>query len=190
MPKRYALLLGLALLFAGLPFYPANPVHACSCAKSDATSRLQTMDAVFTGRVVEKGGTSKFEHGLLRKYTFEVDQAWKGVSEKYRTVYSYDGGGASCGYSFVPGERYLVYSYYGNDSRLQTNLCSGNGLVTAAAGDLAMLGAGTPIVDNGTPEPEARGWPMPRMLLYAGAGVALLAIALLVILRMSRRAKS
>ncbi|WJH36625.1 hypothetical protein N6H14_13285 [Paenibacillus sp. CC-CFT747] len=189
MPKRYALLLCSALLFAGLTFYPANEVHACSCAKTNAKTRLQTRDAVFTGRVVEKGGTSKFEHGQLRKYTFEVDQAWKGVSEKYSTIYSYDGDGASCGYSFIPGERYLVYANYGNDGKLQTSLCSGNGLVTAAAGDLAMLGAGTPIVNNGAPVPVARVWLTPRILLYAGVGAIVLTVGLLVFLRKRRRTR-
>lgn len=143
--KRIALMVMVAaVILTGLLTWSNNPAYACSCALLDTSKKLEQSSAVFQGKVVSRGGTQKFQHGVLRKYSLEIDQAWKGVDTKKLTLYSYDGASASCGYSFDVNQTYLVYAYMG-EGRLQTNLCSGNQLLSSAGEDLKVLGVGTEI---------------------------------------------
>lgn len=149
MKKVLAILLTLSITIVGLMIFPESKAYACSCASADAKGKLERSNVVFLGKVIDKGGTTKFDHGRLRKYSFEVDQAWKGTSEKRIIIYSYDGPGASCGFEFEKEQVYLVYSYKGDNNLLQTNLCSGNLVLSQATDDLQQLGNGTKINDSG-----------------------------------------
>jgi hypothetical protein len=144
--KRIVLLFVIfSTVVAGLTSFPQNRAYACSCAAGNAKEKLDRSTAVFVGKVIAIGGTQKFQHGRLRKYTFEVEEAWKGVSTNPFTIYSYDGESASCGYRFIRNQTYLVYSYQGNNNLLQTNLCSGNLIMSQADGELQQLGSGITI---------------------------------------------
>lgn len=150
MTRLISFLLLIAIVATGLVLFPENKAFACSCAMGSATEKLERSEAVFVGKVIGKGGTKRFEHGRLRKYTFEVDRAWKGVSNKRITIYSYDGGSDSCGYEFKRNRSYLVYSYQGNEEVLQTNLCSGNIPISQAQAqdEIQQLGATTISIKN------------------------------------------
>jgi hypothetical protein len=134
-----------------------NEVYACSCAGGNITEKLERSDAVFTGRVIEIGGTKNGDIGKLRKYTFEVDQAWKGQITKNTSIYSYDGGEASCGYKFKDNESYLVYSYLGTDGELETNFCTGNTEYQKAKSELGLLGQEIEVKNNIRIENEKEG---------------------------------
>lgn len=147
--KRFILIILLfSIVVTGLILFSKSKVYACSCAGGDAKEKLERSTVVFVGKVIDKGGTKKFQHGRLREYTFEVDKAWKGDDEKHVTIYSYDGSSASCGYDFVTNQTYLVYSYQGNDNLIQTNLCSGNIPISQANEEIKQLGIGTVINKN------------------------------------------
>jgi hypothetical protein len=143
--KRWAgtvmsILMMLSVLWSGLQI-GTKPAYACSCVGGDALVKLNRSSAVFAGTVTEVGKkTVRGEVGRLRPYTFEVDRAWKGVTTKTVSLFSYDGDSASCGTSFELNEAYLIYSYQGEDGKLQTNLCNGNVLLSKAGDDLKLLG--------------------------------------------------
>ena len=178
----WAILIGFGLMLATI-FIPEQKAYACSCASRGSLEKLENYAAVFTGTVVGKGGKKRFAHDTSRKYTFQVDTAWKGVSDSRATVYSLDGGEASCGYSFAKGKRYLVFTYEEQGS-LKTNLCSGNLQVEGAAAELERLGPGTKIEGAGGLIPFSSGgkWAW----LVPAAGVSAL-LALFALLRWRRR---
>ncbi|XID94864.1 hypothetical protein ACF3MZ_10245 [Paenibacillaceae bacterium WGS1546] len=173
MNRILAITLILAIVAGGL-LVPENRASACSCASRDAAAKLDISAAVFVGKVVGVGKAVQGKFGPLRPYTFEVDQAWKGVEEKRVTVYSNDGASASCGYSFVQGETYLVYAHQEND-RLQTGLCHGNRPIAEAGDELAQLGIGRDI----KPMPDQAN--KSTILLVGGISAGLLVGAILIL---------
>jgi hypothetical protein len=177
MKRWFSVFIVLGVLFMGLNTN-VQVTYACSCVGGDALVKLNRSNAVFTGKVIEVGGTSKFDFGRLREYTFQVDQAWKGVTTNTVTIYSYDGSSASCGFSFTKGETYLVYTNEAQDGRLQTNLCNGNVMLSQAGEDLNLLGPATIRGEGLTDSPQAAKGGGPAMLLWYGLIVA--AIILLV----------
>lgn len=66
-------------------------------------------------------------------------RAWKGITAETVTVATHEGG-ASCGFGFRVGERYLVYAY-GARGRLTTNICTRTTAIDRAWSDLRDLGA-------------------------------------------------
>jgi hypothetical protein len=177
MQRWFSVFIVVGILFMGLTFR-AEVSYACSCVGGDALVKLNRSNAVFTGKVIEVGGISKFDHGRLREYTFQVEQAWKGVTTNNVTIYSYDGSSASCGFSFTKGEAYLVYTNEGQDGRLQTNLCNGNVMLSQAEEDLNLLGPATIRGEGLSALPQETQGGGPAMLLWYG--LIVVAIILLV----------
>ncbi|MDQ0875424.1 hypothetical protein QFZ77_004083 [Paenibacillus sp. V4I3] len=164
--------------------FTENEVYACSCVGGSITEKLERSDAVFTGRVIEVGGTKNGDIGKLRKYTFEVNKAWKGQITKNISIYSYDGDGASCGYKFKGNESYLVYSYLGNDGELETNFCTGNLGYLSAKSELGLLGQEIEVKNNITIENEKEG------SIWAYMFISGLLLVLVLILLVYRQVKS
>ncbi len=133
--------------------FGAQEAHACTCAPPPGVEEaLQRADAVFSGKVIG---------GLAGPTTFDVEEAWKGVSENQVTVdgrqSSDPGVVTSCDLNFRGGERYLVYAGrggQGEDALLQTSLCSRTKLLSKAEADLQALGPAA-LTLPGSVEPEA-----------------------------------
>jgi hypothetical protein len=177
MRKILVTLFVLFILTTGINL-TENEVYACSCVGGSITEKLERSDAVFTGRVIEVGGTKNSDIGKLRKYIFEVNNAWKGQITKNISIYSYDGDGASCGYKFKSNESYLVYSYLGNDGALETNFCTGNTEYEKAKNELGLLGQEIEVKNNTTIENEKEG--SIRTYMYLSGVLLVLVIFLLV----------
>lgn len=176
----------ILIIATGVVSFPGKKVFACSCVGGDAKEKLERSVAVFVGKVIDKGGTKKFQHGQLREYTFDVDRAWKGVNSSQMTIYSYDGSEASCGFEFEKGQSYLVYSYQDKDNTLQTNLCSGNILVSKATGDIEQLGSGTKISkDDDKEQNHDRKFLFNNFLL--GGVILIVGLAFLIIWKYKKR---
>lgn len=100
-----------------------KPALACSCAAAPNPADLSFSDTVFSGTAVEvapwdRAGSS----GTLLPVTFAVDHIWLGDAEPLTTVRT-AANGASCGYTFEEGMRYLVYGK-ATDGYVEVNLCS------------------------------------------------------------------
>ena len=121
--------------------------YACSCAGPGSPSEeLENASAVFKGEAVsvrEFPGIFGIR-GSMDPTTvkFRVKAVWKGADSQTRYVTTARSE-ASCGFSFVEGTDYVVYSHNG----LDVSLCSRTRPLSEAPSDLATFGQGiTPAV--------------------------------------------
>lgn len=131
-----------SLLGAGL-IMAAGLAYACSCVENPPPGEaLERSAAVFAGRIVSlklherpDGTWSSVDPVTIE---FEVSRVWKG--HEYQTTYLTTArSGASCGFAFVEGEEYLVYSH----NATTVNLCSRTRSMAEAEEDLQALGEGS-----------------------------------------------
>jgi hypothetical protein len=118
-------LLALAMLLS------ASSARACSCALPPAFSEaFERSDAIFLGEVLAVESAAPDYYPSAVWVVFRVDASWKGdTPATTRLLTAADG--ASCGFTFVPGSRYLVYAFQGvegwgsgsDPKALWTNLC-------------------------------------------------------------------
>lgn len=132
-----------------------EPAYTCSCAPPGSPSEaLENSEVVFWGKVVS---VREFDRGdgtwgSMDPTTveFDVTTVWKGPG--YQTMYFITPrSGASCGFTFVEGVDYVVYSWNGSE----VILCSRTRPLSKATVDLEELGEGRG-ADQGTtaPTPE------------------------------------
>jgi len=122
----------------------------CDCSPSGYPEQeLAESAAVFTGRVtdIHVVDSTLIKEEIISSserivVTFAVDTVWKGPNKKILTVET----GATrktCGYTFVIGESYLVYTFFqigGSDSTtLLTSQCTRTRLIADAAEDIEEL---------------------------------------------------
>jgi hypothetical protein len=148
-------LLVLALL-ALLP----DCASACSCAilgnspEERAKIALKESTAVFSGEVldVEKGPLTRMLgfRTPSSRVTLRISEMWKGPQRETLEV-STPRDGASCGYSFSEGQKYLVYAY-GKEEPFQTDLCSETKPLSKAGAHLQVLGGGQRLGDEPLPD--------------------------------------
>lgn len=141
--NKFALIAAICLILSLLP----RPGYACSCVAPGPTP-LETLEAsiaVFSGEVVAVDAPESL-NGITTsadpvKYTFDVEQVWKGPVQPALTVTTARDD-ASCGYPFEVGQSYLVYAT-GHVSGLITHTCTRNQPLASAGEDLAALGQGS-----------------------------------------------
>ena len=137
----------LVLVFATTP----NRTYACSCAPLEPrTESLAKSTSVFAGRVVSIIESEEEDEDYPALVEFDVSSVWKGP--EHQTMFLRTSLGTStCGYRFVPGLEYLVYSRDGS----RVSSCSRIRLLVGASNDLAELGEGrTPAVGVVGPTPD------------------------------------
>ncbi len=140
----------LAAVLLGIAVSASSPpsTSACTCRPTDLLSALLDSDVIFSGTAVwsadPRAGESTISSADPIHYHFAVDRVYKGEAADSLLVISARFG-ASCGYSFKPGKRYLVYAWAHNDT-LTTGLCTRNAPLERAGEDLAFLET----VPNGT----------------------------------------
>ena len=134
----------LVLLFGFWLSLPPKWSCACSCAEpGPPLEEREKAAVVFRGEVVSVRefpilfGTWGSRDPTTIK--FKVQTAWKGVAYPTRYVTTARSG-SSCGYPFVAGTEYVVYSRLG----WQVSLCSRTRPLAEAAQDMVDLGPGTP----------------------------------------------
>lgn len=149
---RSACLMTLCTLIVFMTLLTVRPqvTYACSCVVSP--SPLEAMEksaAVFEGTVVSIKEEVKPMQSSMDpvSVTFQVGSRWKGeVGEKVTVTTALLG--ASCGFEFTKGERYIVYAGgeeaagEGGTAKLTASLCSRTALFSGAQEDLNELGAG------------------------------------------------
>lgn len=130
------------MMAAGSLFSFPNEAYACSCAFNESVKEeRERNDAVFEGTAIAvKQPFSPFSRSSASKVktTFEVNEVWKGKVARTIEVTSAQSG-ASCGFEFLEGQRYLVYARTTGDS-LDVSLCSRTALYSAAGQDIVELG--------------------------------------------------
>ena len=143
------------MLIIGLWFLAApTPSHACSCIMPGTPSEeLAKSAAVFAGKVVSVKEHEPFLK-IMQSSTdptnveFAVSEVWKGPVGRISS-FTTARSGASCGFTFVEGKEYIVYSRDGGT----VSLCSRTTLISDAEEDLDELGQGNP-PDDETSNPQ------------------------------------
>lgn len=127
-PWKRVVVIGLVTVMI-VPF-----VSSCSCLEGSLDGAINSSSLIFSGTVTEIDTVSSHEYAVV----FDVETVWKGQRDRHivvRTARS----GASCGYSFVEGESYLVYS---DNETYSVSLCSRTAPLAEAETDLQALGDG------------------------------------------------
>ena len=132
-----------------------EPSYACSCVEDGAPiNELERSSAVFMGVAVSVRELER-DDGLLSStdpttVEFDVQTVWKGAVSQ-PMVLTTRRWSESCGYPFVEGVTYVVYSRDGST----VSLCSRTRPFSEATEDLIELGPGqVPTSDTTTPKPE------------------------------------
>ncbi|HJR58050.1 MAG TPA: hypothetical protein VJ813_01575 [Vicinamibacterales bacterium] len=122
----------LVVLLAGLGvFGSSRPALACSCMPAGpACQAFWKTDAVFDATVLSITPLKRTESIGGREPSFadklvklDVHRSWKGAQPGPLEVTT-SGTGASCGYDFEEGQRYLIFARHGGDGLLAVSLCS------------------------------------------------------------------
>ena len=136
----------LAALFIALPVSNLGQVYACSCVVPGTPSQeLANSSLVYSGSAVSVRedqpflGIDRLPANGMTTVEFKVDTVWKGNIEERMTLETARYG-ASCGFTFVEEEEYIVYSRDGKT----VSLCSRTRSLSEAQEDLAALGEGKP----------------------------------------------
>lgn len=152
-----ALLVGVLWLLGN-----TGQAYACSCVEPGSPlEELETSAAVFAGQVVSVEGVfdpdaAPYSPEDRTTVEFEVSAVWKGVVHE-RMYVTTRPDGASCGFTFVEGEEYVVYAHDSAevDGGYGVYLCSRTALLSQAQPDLDALGEGdAPQAGIGGPAPE------------------------------------
>lgn len=130
----------ILMLLAGCLWLAGNyQVAACSCAgRPQGVKGVQTCGYYWGSEDVFVGLAEKVEIDNKRgsmKVTFSVEQSIRGTDAKTVEVFT-NSSGASCGYPFKQGERYLVYGRKGSDGKYRESLCGPTTLLKNAEDDL------------------------------------------------------
>ena len=148
--------LALVLSLIGLWFMMTpGQGYACSCVDPGSPSEaLADSAAVFSGRVVsiDRSRVKQSSADPLI-VEFEVMTVWKGPADRRMHVTT-PVNSASCGYSFLEGAEYLVYSWNGSE----VYMCSRTRGLSGASFDIAELGEGQTLSEGATaPTPVVSG---------------------------------
>lgn len=182
--RRFRLGLALVALGGGLVWLvPVPAAFACSCSSPGPFDReVRRAGAVFAGTPVGSEDSVGWADRLFGyssgdpiDWTFEVDTVIKG-DLKVETHVSAARDGGSCGVSFRPGRRYVVFAYEeGEGDALSTNLCTRTSRVPD---DRVFEGVGARGFPPGLVlEDSAPWWPwilVPAALVAGAVGVVLL----------------
>lgn len=153
---------------------------ACSCVQPGTPAQeLANSDAVFAGEVLNIQTPLIVRSSAdLTRVIFNVAQVWKGSVTRTLAVWT-SSSEASCGFSFMVRQQYIVYARNLN-SQLTASLCSRTAPLGSASQDLAALGQGT----IPSAPPPSSGIPIPVLI---GSTVALILLLVAVALFITRR---
>jgi hypothetical protein len=116
---------------------------ACSCVPQSVAQAKQDAVAIFEGQVTAiapapAGGPDAAPENDV---TLTVLRSWRGPTAQRTVIVRTAVAGATCGYAFARGARYLVYAD-GTRDALSVQSCSRTRVVSEASEDLAALGEG------------------------------------------------
>ena len=126
------------LMFIAISLLVPFSTWACSCSPPPPPKEsLKLSKAVFLGTVTTIALDKKY--GKL--VTFKIIKYWKGIDKPIVSLWTAKSG-ASCGYGFKEGEKYLVYAYGQEDGDIRTSICTRTRPLSHAEKDLKALGPG------------------------------------------------
>lgn len=157
-PRSHVRRVLLSLTLAtGMAAVPLATVLACSCGMATIPEYVGFADVVFTGTATAVEGPPPADIVSSAdpvRYSFAVDQVFKGDLVEAEVVATTALDGASCGTSFGIDEQWLVFANF-QDGQVWTGLCSGNVLLADEEAEAAVLAELGPPIAQPVPEPGA-----------------------------------
>ena len=196
--SRRAVWAAAAILWLASLGAPQAAVQACSCSSLGGTEdvaiqAIAKADVALIGTITAAAPVFGLDAigfgGPNVQYAFDVERASVTTAATISVHAVDDGGGASCGFTFDVGDRWMVAATLDNGT-LRTGLCAGNTRLTDADAVMAQrLMAHLPFA----PSQETDDGPWAAVLRFApavaGAGLVLGAIAV-TLLAFRRRPRS
>ena len=122
------------------PIAPNLPVAptlcVCPALAFDHTNNIQNSPLIFTGRV---GNIVLSSNGLNFRVYFYVNTLFRGRTRSNRIIINTPSSAARCGFNFVIGSDYLVYTTYDANNNLQISSCSRTNDLASSCTDLVTL---------------------------------------------------
>jgi len=115
---------------------PAPSLCVCPAFPTDILSNINSSPLIFTGRVANIVVST---NGLSNRVYFYVNTLFKGRTRSNRIIVNSPISDAHCGYPFVLGSDYLVYTSYDANRNLSINQCSRTSPLTNSCSDLVTL---------------------------------------------------
>ena len=103
--------------------------YACKCVipGPDFEEAYKKADYVFIGQCVKaefiKLNGSNPDSSYVVRYTFDIQQAWKGIMKQEILAVDTGIGFGDCGFQFDLGLSYIIYGY-AEDNTIYTNICA------------------------------------------------------------------
>jgi hypothetical protein len=166
----------VVLVMASL-FLPVRYAFACSCVPPGPDhGAVDDAVAVFSGTVLKtqapQEGKKIISSVLPIVYTFEVDAVVKGDVGSIEKVES-PNSGASCGYRFRTGHRYVVFAHDEKDRAFQVSLCS-NTRELALDEDIDFAASFTPVPEREVEHPRRVEEGLPAAAWAGTVGIVLI----------------
>lgn len=170
----------------------ARPAAACSCDSFGDDQAFAVADVVFVGDVDAVVGPGAFPTNDLNRWTFAVDEVYKGDAAETQGVVSMASGGA-CGLEIPPRGTFVVFASRTSTpieepvdfETLHANLCGGTRPIADAPvpASFGVARAPTPGVGGMPPDP----WPSPVLASVLVVLVVLVVVGGAVVWRRRRR---
>jgi hypothetical protein len=120
----------------------APAAQACKCgAPMPVRQSVKIATMVFRGKVLSVE-TLKTPEGHSRRVKFVLNRVWKGASQPYVSLSTGMGNG-DCGYNFVKGQEYLVYTVGAVQDMTNQNCGRTKSWKSVDRHELRQLGKGT-----------------------------------------------
>ncbi len=115
---------------------PAPSLCTCPALPTDIVSSINNSPLIFTGRVANIVASS---NRLNNRIYFFVNTLFRGRTRSNRIIINSPNTNANCGYPFVIGNDYLVYTSYDANRNLMINQCSRTNALANSCNDLVTL---------------------------------------------------
>ena len=137
----------LPMLLIGIMLIVVGVASACSCVLyTNQEIQMSQSSYVFSGEVVEIKTSGTFGNEM-QEVTVRIIDHWKPTSFPESVnlkIYALKDTGANCGYNFVQGEKYLLYTSTDEETwKLMMNSCSGTILLSEAQIPISQLNEST-----------------------------------------------
>lgn len=166
------LAVSLLLLTSVMAVADTPPAYGCSCMRSESVAvERDRATAVFAGEVtsitpvvpevIDAGEENSFVTVFPRYVVdFEVSDQWKGEIGRSVRI-STANNSAACGYDFMVGEAYLVYTY-GEAEDMSVGLCGRTRTLANATDDISELEGTMPAAPSTPAAPASSGCDEPH----------------------------
>ena len=139
MDKRsifFTFLFAISLVFINSQVTPAGPAPStgCTCTVRNLAGHITNSPLIFSGRVAKIVSSDN-----TNKIYFYINTLFKGRTSSNKMIINTPKTFNACGYNFVQGGDYIVYTQYDNNRKLSISACSRTKFIENSCEDFIAL---------------------------------------------------